>query len=208
MNGTQQFWQIAFHWGARVKVFGNLKSLVGGRDTIKPYEFYGMFEDALPRSDLSIRTNKILDFHQLILPSNNLNYKSYASMFSHCMTSANVKAPLDLPATNLGDKCYDCMFRGCSTLTIAPAIYGSNHKYADCYHMFSGCTNLTIPPSIPNFEYTSSNSFEGMFEGCTSLKYFPDLRVDKIDWRAYTSMFQWCTSLTIPPSLNSKEVSV
>lgn len=104
--------------------------------------------------------------------------QTFKNMFSGC------KSLREVPKFNSyivwGNECCYGMFSGCTSLTTVPLNYlatalihwaGSNPceylKY--CYaYMFADCINLVQAPELLS-EETSSNAYEGMFKGCTSL---------------------------------------
>lgn len=81
---------------------GNLNSMNGWRNNLKPYEFFALFSDDQHGS--KHHTYGFVDAHQLILPAKNLNEHCYEKMFEKC--SGLVNGPTSLPATDLSKQCY------------------------------------------------------------------------------------------------------
>ena len=80
---------------------------------------------------------------------------------------------------------------------ILPWTTSSSNCYED---MFFGCTSLTTAPKLPA-RTLDTNCYYGMFKGCTSLTTAPALPATKLEYRCYIAMFDGCTSLTTAPAL-------
>lgn len=199
------FWRLCHNTkNCKFKIMGNIKSLIGGRDEVKPYQLFSLFSNISCGSNHY--ANGYVDAHQLILPSKVLGKDCYLGMFEGC--NGLVNGPLDLPATTLEEECYARMFAGCTSLQRSPNIQAKNLATSCCREMFDECTELNLPPSINNINYTAKNCFNSMFNNCGNIKYYQDLNTTTIEQNSYIKMFDNCNDLLYPPSLNSKTVGM
>ena len=72
--------------------------------------------------------------------------------------------------------------------------------------MFDGCTSLTKAPVLPATTITDS-CYYNMFNGCTSLTEAPELPATTLDRFCYSGMFDGCTSLTKAPALPATKLA-
>ena len=73
--------------------------------------------------------------------------------------------------------------------------------------MFENCTSLTKAPVLPATTITDSCYYH-MFIGCTSLTEAPELPATTLDRFCYSSMFRGCTSLTKAPELPATTLGI
>lgn len=144
---------------------------------------------------------------QLVYPPKTLSgttvgYHGCSYMFTGCTSLIDVP---DLPATTLNGYAYSNMFNGCTSLTKLPKL---NHittitYWAPFRYMFSTCRaiedarwdkygNRLLPDRLT---VTSGGSaYELMFNGCTGLKYAPELTETSPHTGEYNQMFAYCTN--------------
>lgn len=133
---------------SRIKIYGNLMSLIYGDDFIGKYTMY----DNTKFVKLFTNSNAIADASGLIMSIQELKPYCYQEMFSNCVNL--VKAP-ELPSQSLAEHCYQNMFAGCTSLTKAPQLPARNLQ-PSCYsNMFDGCESLNYVYCMAN--YTNQN---------------------------------------------------
>ena len=174
-------------------ISGNIMSLIYGDN------FIG--QTTLPSASYIfgsiLRSSKVVDASNLILPATILVDYCYGYMFGGC---TSLTAPPELPATTLADSCYRNMFRGCTSLTAPPELPATTLA-GYCYgYMFRECTSLTAPPELPATTL-ANNCYQYIFYGCTSLTTAPELSATTLATGCYAYMFYGCTSLTTAPEL-------
>lgn len=196
------FWRLCHQKDIKFRVMGNLKSLMGWRDTVNPYQFFFLFNNTSHGARHG--TAGFVDTHQVIMPSKNLGEHCYERMFENC--SGMTRCPTDLPANILPSNCYQGMFERCTGLSTAPYLGATSLGEKSCMGMFSGCTNLTYFTPLNTIQNTSNSCCYQMFKNCSNLAHFPDITVDTIQSLACFEMFSWCSSLLYPPSLECNTI--
>ena len=206
-NGILQFWNFRLHYGLRMKVMGNISSLVGGRNYLKPYQLYGLFKERDEIKNKYLKggsgdhTTYWTDAHQLILPFKNLSEECYGDMFDSCSSLLSA-GPTNLPATEVPERAYRNMFRNCFVLTSMPYIDGTSFSDYSCDHMFESCSALVASAPIYDIEVTALSCFSNMFSHCNNMLYYPDMKTNIVESGACYCMFEGCKNLKYPPSLN------
>ena len=170
----------------KIKVGGNLSSLIGGNTAIpRHYCFHGLF--------LSCKT--LVDASSLNFGSiTNFNSKTFvfSSMFEDC---TSLTTPPELPATTLANGCYAKMFSGCENLLVAPklpAITLANSCYSS---MFSDCENLLVAPELPATTLAFA-CYLNMFCRC-GLITPPELPATTLADSCYMYMFESCWNIKL-----------
>lgn len=73
---------------------------------------------------------------------------------------------------------------------------------SNCYEqMFAGCTSLTMPPMMLPATTLNISCYSSMFKNCTALTNVPVILATTLGVRCCDSMFYSCTSITASPSL-------
>jgi hypothetical protein len=73
---------------------------------------------------------------------------------------------------------------------------------SNCYEqMFAGCTSLTMPPMMLPATTLSISCYSSMFKNCTALTNVPVILATTLGMSCCDSMFYGCTSITASPSL-------
>ena len=73
---------------------------------------------------------------------------------------------------------------------------------SNCYEqMFLGCTSLTMPPMMLPATTLPISCYSSMFKNCTALTNVPVILATTLEMRCCDSMFYGCTSITASPSL-------
>lgn len=155
------------------------------------YSYLGMFENCT----------------QLVYPPKTLSgtrvgYYGCAYMFVNCTSLIDVP---DLPATTLDGYAYTCMFQNCTSLTVLPKL---NHittitYWAPFRYMFNYCRAIVdarwdkyggrlLPDKLTVTD--GGSAYELMFNGCTGLKYAPELTETNPHSGEYNQMFAYCTN--------------
>lgn len=206
-NGILPFLNLRLKNNIKIRVMGNIMSLAGWRDYLRPYQFYGLFKQtSLKSTNNSHSTTGYFDFHQMVLPATTLAEGCYEEMFEGC--SGIIQGPINLPATIATPSCYMNMFKGCKSLINMPYINATT-LYADsCHSMFADCSSLVFTTPFNNFQSISPHCCEEMFGYCTNIKYFPDITVNVINQKSFYKMFTSCPALKYPPSLQSNTVNL
>ena len=210
-------------------LYGNIMSMIDSTGFSQVKEFgqnternFRNFFDGLP----------VIDASNLVLPATSLTPYCYQTMFrntkkmlyppelpatvladhcySHMFYGSSLMTAPELPATTITEYCYEGMFRDCSALTTPPTILPAMTLAKNCYGytstlvnaggMFQGCTSLTYGPELPATTL-ADYCYEAMFSGCTNLIYPPELPATTLANNCYQYMFQDCTSLTTAPEL-------
>ena len=179
----------------RFEILGNINSLIYDdfetrTEMSYPYEYCFMFT----KTDVVSAKN-------LVLPCTKTTHGCYDSMFRHC--GSLVYGPSLLPAKHLRDDygIYSHMFTLCKSLITSPNILvrstydfeSKGDESEDIFtRMFAGCEALENAPYIRvkyiqmpySFErgghsYFPKTIFNGIFAGCSNLKYLKmDTRID------------------------------
>ena len=147
------------------------------------------------------------------LPSTTLANSCYYRMFGGCTSLTT--AP-ELPSTTLANSCYYGMFSDTNVLPDCSNInFYSNSVVSSggLIGLFYGTkvtdddlkNILPINPLTGNYYLPattlSSNCYNSMFYGCTSLTTAPELPATTLKINCYRNMFYGCTSLTTAPEL-------
>lgn len=151
--------QCSFEISGKVKLSGNIMSLIYGNNTIGKYTiptsgcFNSLFSDSTGLYDAS----------EFELPATNLTKRCYHGMFRYCNNL--VKGPKILPATNLIERCYGFMFVGCESLEEAPDL-PATELVNSCYRkMFKNCIKLKNKPKL-SVDITDKHECIEMFMNC------------------------------------------
>lgn len=143
--------------------------------------------------------------------SGTLGNMFFCNMFYGC-TSLETHPAIVKTCSNSEQKCM-AMFYGCSNLKeIPPFIFNNVNKEKTFAYMYCNCTSLVDLTNFWPTDFMSTNSssatktFEGMFYGCTNLKYFSSqinftYLYGNTDFM-YT--FRYCTSLIQAPNFTCK----
>lgn len=139
---------------------------------------------------------------------------TFKQMFSGCTKLATVPSTMDAKLVKLYSNEMGNMFYNCTSLTSVPANYlksytqaesGSTQTFAS---MFEKCTSLK---TIGNNLFgtwncnTNTNTFYGMFSGCTALTALPDTFgtfTGTVSTLTFAIMFKGCTSLVTANGIN------
>jgi len=124
-------------------VYGNVMSLIygdnfsGNTAMTADYNFAHLLEDC----------DRLMDAHELILPSTTLMPHCYDSMFKGCDSVTELPT---LKATTLAEGCYSYMFYGTEAITSLDSDYlPATTLAANCYsHMFEA-SGLIVTPYLP-----------------------------------------------------------
>ena len=94
------------------------------------------------------------------------------------------------------------LFSQCSGLTSAEnLVLPATTLTSNCYQdMFYGCTSLITTPELPATTLASS-CYQSMFSSCANLTTAPELPATTLADGCYLSMFYGCTNLTTAPEL-------
>lgn len=180
-GNNSQYFTNTFDGSTAVYVIkGNIMSLING-DNISAYPrltsestFRKMFQG----------TN-VVDASDMVLPAQIITKGCYQNLFKDC--TLLLYPPKELPALVVPTLAYADMFMGCSIMKRAPKICATSFRdSSEIYrmsmnHMFAGCENLTVGPDLL-FDKTYDEHCEGMFSGCTNLRYLKCLATHN-DWR-------------------------
>ncbi len=110
-----------------------------------------------------------------------------------------------VPRTTLpGVKTFQTAFNNATWIDIPagrPLRLSATTLTTNCYNrMFKGCTSLTRAPVLPATSIPSY-AYYCMFEGCTALIAAPELPATSVANSGYQGMFKTCTSLTTVPAV-------
>lgn len=118
--------------------------------------------------------------------------------------SGDIRTLIDYTAykTAATGNCRFCsLFKGCEALKSALELLLATALKDDSYNsMFEGCTSLEQAPVLPA-TVLKVRCYDSMFKGCTALKQAPDLPARDLAWFCYEHMFDGCTSLVDAPAL-------
>ena len=185
---AQDYWFYRLFYKLKIVDASNL---VLPYTTLRNYCYLGMFEGCTTLTNAPA-----------VLPATSVSYYSYSYMFSGC---TSLTEPPQLKGTTLAGYAYSNMFDGCTSLTKLPKL---NHittitYWAPFRYMFSNCRaiedarydvdgNRLLPDRLT---VTSGGSaYELMFNGCTGLKYAPELTETSPHTGEYNQMFAYCTN--------------
>lgn len=114
---------------------------------------------------------------------------------------------LSLPTQGLTEKCYRAMFYYSTTLVTAPSVLPALTTTTYSYNgMFNGCSSLVNPPEIKATTMGQSCCWS-MFRDCTSLETAPELLAANLNSYCYGQMFSGCTSLNYIKMMGSGNYS-
>ena len=129
------------------------------------------------------------------LPANNIGTGSYTQMFYGC---TSLRSPSIMSCTTVPQNGCRKMYCGCTSLTIPQGfVLPVNIGNQGASEMFSGCTSITsLPDGSFEPERLDSQACQNMFQGCTALtqanlKGSPTLNGSN----TFLGMFSGCTSL-------------
>lgn len=178
-------------------IYGNVMSLISKEGFGKANKLYEYALNNLFKGNTHIKNHASID---LVLPSTELEYWCYGSMFEGCK---GLKKTPKLPATKMAKYCYYEMFCNCTSLEEISAISATELADSCCWGMFAGCTGLkTVPEDLlPAVKMNERDCYREMFAGCTSLIKAPALPATELVYLCYAFMFQNCTSLETAPVL-------
>ncbi len=136
---------------------------------------------------------------------------NYFTLTGDCYVYGNVMSLLNnsfsgiVDLTSYGEYTFQSLFCGCSDhLYIHPTkelVLPATTLTSNCYNgMFSGCTSLTAAPTLSATTLAQS-CYASMFQGCTSLTAAPALPATTLAQYCYYFMFYGCTSLQTAPAL-------
>ena len=172
-NGEAEMWSTK-----RIKIYGNISSLIEGKPVIKSYKAGIDFNHFFTKL-------KVVDASNLYI---NVKLGSFAAAFENCTDL--IYAPSILYPDKVTSSCYIGMFRGCTSLLNAPILPATELK-DNCYkQMFKGCTSLTTAPALIikpcDVIYPPCQE---MFYGCTSLNKIICLYWNELNYDNYQSVF-------------------
>ena len=114
---------------------------------------------------------------------------------------------LSLPTQGLTEKCYRAMFYYSTTLVTAPSVLPALTTTTYSYNgMFNGCSSLVNPPEIKATTMGQSCCWS-MFRDCISLETAPELLAANLNSYCYGQMFSGCTSLNYIKMMGSGNYS-
>ena len=122
-------------------------------------------------------SSTLQDAQDLLLPSETLDYYSYAYMFYQCYS---LKTAPKIMATSLNSQAtaaMSYMFYQCRNIVLAPKINISSVTWAIFESMFQGCTSLSTPLELLATTLVGK-CYKNLFSGCTSLNYIKCLATD------------------------------
>lgn len=95
------------------------------------------------------------------------------------------------------------LFNGCSGMTNAEnTVLPATNSTSNCYEgMFGGCTSLTTAPSVLPATSLAFGCYSTMFASCSSLTKAPTISATSIGNYSCQQMFRDCSSLTTAPEL-------
>ena len=155
----------------RFSVCGNIMSMTDGND----FEYADTLNDAYTFQNLFAHCQTLIHAKNLIFPATNLTNQCYRTLFEDCPLM--VSAPT-FPATTLKQFCYFGTFYNCPSLSdVQDFISASTCPMYSISNMYWGCSSLVKAPDLI-VNTLESYSSHGMFENCTSLKYFKCLAIN------------------------------
>lgn len=145
-------------------VYGNVMSLIYGDNfanhtTLKAnYNFAHLFEGC----------NRLMDAHELVLPSTTLRPHCYDSMFKDCNSVSEIPS---LNAMSLAEGCYSYMFYGCKTISpLDPDYLPATTLATNCYsHMFEASGLIVTPYLLA--ETLVSGCYDYMFANNENMSF-------------------------------------
>lgn len=148
-----------FYISEKIKVSGNIQSLINFQSNCNAYCFRRLFED--------VKFDYPEDSMSLLLPATSLAPYCYESLFAvtNYTGGGAIKLP-SLPATRLAEGCYQSMFE--RRQTIGEINLPATIMAPFCYrYMFYEGSITSL--ELPNITQLASHCFASMFEFCTSL---------------------------------------
>jgi len=118
--------------------------------------------------------------------------------------SGNVMSLIDSTCSSTtipNDYCFSYLFYNCSTLTTAPSLPATTITKGCYYGMFEGCSSLKYAPELLPATTLKEECYQRMFNSCTDLINAPELPATTLDKRCYKAMFAECSSLEEAPEL-------
>lgn len=95
---------------------------------------------------------------------------------------------------------------GCSNLIYASKLLANEIPGAAYQGMFANCTNLLEVPKTSKITLLGGSAMQGMFWGCSKIKYGIDIDAYRSEAYCCTYMYNKCSSLIKTPKLNSVEL--
>ena len=132
------------------------------------------------------------------------NFNAYGNVMS-LLYSDNFIGQTDL--TDKSYAFYRLFYNNTKIVSTKNIILPATTLTSNCYNsMFRGCTSLTTAPELPATTLASS-CYGSMFNGCTSLTTAPELPATTLADYCYEYMFYGCTSLTTAPALSATSLA-
>jgi len=137
------------------------------------------------------------------IPATYIGYYGCAGMFQAC-TSLDAVPDLST-VTRVNGYAFANMFSNCSALTVLPDFHNVAQidYWAPWRYTFSGCTslvdarwNVNGTRLLPDHLTVTSggSAYEQMFQGCTALRYAPELTDKNPHAGEFNNMFNGCTN--------------
>ncbi len=138
-----------------------------------------------------------------IASSGHNNGKTF-TVTKNCYVYGNILSLVDYKTTLRNNATFRYLFWGCSTITnhpTLPLLLPATTLTSECYNnMFLGCSSLTMAPELPATTM-ALRCYNYMFMNCTSLASAPALPATTLTSECYYGMFSGCTNLTSTPEL-------
>jgi hypothetical protein len=147
-------------------------------------------------SDSSSNTT-LVDARNLILDYVYRSHDEYNRIFKKC--AALVYAPKRIYINpNSEQQCFVRAFEECTSLTHMPKLPSTAIPYSTHWNAFHSCTSLAASTALPSATHTAgsnSESYESMFENCTSMRYIKIL-TDPADPNAAQGTINFTKTIT------------
>jgi surface protein len=138
----------------------------------------------------------------------NNRIEDMSGLFSECNTLKKIDNIFYLDSSNTKEM--KDMFNGCSSLASIPediSLWETSH-ITDMSGLFFGCLSLKYLPDISKWKTTQLTDVTSIFRGCSHLESLPDLsQWDTSKITKMRCMFYECSSLTALPDLSKWNVS-
>ena len=179
-------------------IYGNLLSLQYGSAFNGQTELRNTSKTAF---GATFSGTNVVDASKLMLTSSIVSNGCYKSMFENCVLLQFLPK---LFTSSTAESCYENMFKNTGITTIPDGFFdtitGAAHKF--CASMFKNCNYLvTVPNNLLSKIQLSTSCYEGMFNGCISLRNAPSLPATNLTTNCYLFMFYGCESLVVAPEL-------